>query len=148
MAYDPSVYSKVTAQYAERRQLSRAERERRQAEVYAQIPALQALDAEMAQTAISVARTVLTSDGAGLLEGLRLRGDQIAAERERLLTAAGWPANYLQTPYTCPICKDEGNVDAHICDCMRRALREEAARRLDGVTGGSRVTFDSFSLDF
>ena len=148
MGYDPEVYAAVNRLLEERRRASKEALERRRAEVDARVPEIRRLEEELAQTAISVTRAVMTSESEGLLRGLRLRGEQVLEQKAALLRANGFPVDCLEEKHVCERCADRGSVNGRRCVCMEEALREEAARRLDEVSGTGRVRFGDFSLDY
>lgn len=43
----------------------------------------------------------------------------LRAEKEALLKKAGYPAGYLDMPYTCPDCQDTGYIGRKKCRCFR-----------------------------
>lgn len=56
------------------------------------------------------------------LEELKLLLKELSAKKEELLTLAGIPADYLETIYQCPDCKDTGYIDNQKCHCFRHAM--------------------------
>ena len=148
MPYDPAVYTAVYADLSAKRQRARAQQERRREEIYAKIPQIAQFDAELSRTALSVARAVLNGNAAELIEGLRLRNQQLQSEKRRLLRENGYAEDYLEIPYACPVCKDEGFVDTKMCGCTEKALRDEAYRRLNEVSALDLYQFEDFSLDY
>lgn len=92
---------------------------------------------------------VLKQLGAGSLTpaNAKSRIGAIGAERKNLLISMGLPGNYLETIYTCPRCKDTGEVtDAsgrtRLCAC---ALKKQQEQMLAGSRINERETFDRFS---
>ena len=60
-------------------------------------------------------------------ERQRLRAERIAIEesKKQLLTANGWPADYLNRKYRCEICKDTGYTDeGMVCGCAKERAAE------------------------
>lgn len=67
---------------------------------------------------------------ATLDERQRLRAERIAIEesKKRLLTANGWPADYLNRKYRCETCKDTGYTDeGMVCGCAKERAAEAYA---------------------
>lgn len=149
MGYSAEVYAAANRTLEQRREASREALRRRRAEIDARLPEVRRLEEELAQTAIAVTRAVMTSnDDKGLLEGLRLRGEQVLEQKAQLLRTAGYPADYLEERHVCERCQDRGTVNGRRCVCMDEALREAAAAELDAVSGVGRVRFADFSLDY
>ncbi len=42
--------------------------------------------------------------------------------KERALTDAGFPADYLEPIYDCPVCHDTGYVETAQCDCLKQRI--------------------------
>ena len=68
----------------------------------------------------------------------------IGAERRTLLISMGLPGNYLDTIYTCPKCKDTGEVGSprRLCTC---AMKKQQEQMLSGSRINDRETFSQFS---
>lgn len=45
-----------------------------------------------------------------------------------LLSALGYPADYLSPAYTCPDCQDSGKIGSDDCHCLKQALAEAIYR--------------------
>ena len=118
MALSNSQYEAIMREY-DSRQSRRRQKLRRGQEVYRQIPRLQELDGQIAGLAASQARRLLEGDR-GALEALQKECAQIGAKRRELLAGAGFPADYLEPGYDCPLCRDKGFVDGQKCRCFRQ----------------------------
>ena len=84
------------------------------------IPRLGQIRREIAALGLKKARLVL---GAGDGEDFDLESaiGALAKERKALLLENGFPADYLELHYDCPICKDTGYVNGEKCACFRKA---------------------------
>ena len=67
---------------------------------------------------------------------------------EEKLVENGYPANYLEIPYTCKKCADTGYIDGITCECRRDLLNQLNVRDLESVSPAKECTFDTFSLDY
>lgn len=87
------------------------------------IPRLGEIRREIAALGLKKARLVL---GAGPEEDFDLEAaiKALAQERRELLLKNGFPADYLELHYDCPICKDTGFVEGEKCACFRKAAVE------------------------
>ncbi len=138
-------FARIEREYQKRRDAGRSEEERRRQEVFAGIPAYAALDRRRLELTMDMARTRL----GGQREGIREKQAELDSLRERkaaLLTEAGYPADYLDPVYACPICRDTGFADGEKCRCFRR-LSMELFHHSSGLwSAGADETFDSFNL--
>lgn len=139
------------ADYARIRDRHRRELEKRRAQAYARIPALQKLEEETPALALGLLRRRLGSPPASRPEGsvptspagtarsFRETAAQITARRIRLLTENGFPADYLEMKWDCPDCRDTGYIGRDKCHCLRQ--REISAlynqSRLEALAAGA-----------
>ena len=82
------------------------------------------------------------------LADLDEKRETLTAERNRLLTRYGYPLDYPEPKYSCPLCKDTGYVMVNMCSCMRRELvkRGYASSGIGGLAESQ--CFDNFSLEY
>lgn len=122
---------------------------RRREILYARSPRADEIERQIARTGVAVAKAVL--DGADIrqkLEGLRKQNLALQKELAGILTGFGFPDNYLEPWYHCPLCKDRGDVDGKMCTCMKSLLRQISYDQLNSCSPLSLSDFDSFSLDY
>ena len=137
------ILARLQQEYMRRREDNLRVFERRQEEACGRCPGLkQLLDARHG--------TVMQGVRASLLARSKQPGDlarQMADLNGRIaqtLQKGGFPADYLQPVYTCPLCRDEGYVydpSRRMCRCME----QELTRRLlaeNGLDGNQ--SFESF----
>jgi DNA replication protein DnaC len=80
---------------------------------------------------------------------LKQRHEQMRAERDALLLAKGYPANYTDVQYECDRCSDSGYLDdGRMCRCMKTKL--VCANYETSGLGSllSSQSFDNYSLDY
>jgi len=115
---------------------------------YAAVPALAALDREIAESGAAVVNAIGAGrDAAGYLALLEKQNTAAQAERARLLRENHFAADYLQPQYTCAACRDTGFVSGLRCACFTKLLRDLAYRELSMDTPLERCSFGSFRLD-
>jgi DNA replication protein DnaC len=116
---------------------------------YKAVPALAALDREIAESGAAVVNAIgAGQDAAEYIALLEKQNIAAQAEQARLLRSNGFAPDYLQAQYTCGECRDTGFVRGLRCDCFTKLLRTLACRELSMDTPLERCTFDSFSLDY
>ncbi len=119
MGLSNSQYDAIMREYDGRQSRRRQEQRKRQEEAYERIPGLKELDGQMAGLAARQARRLLEGKERAV-EELREEGVRIGKERARLLMEAGFPADYLELRYDCPLCRDKGYVEGRKCRCFRQ----------------------------
>lgn len=120
------VSRKVLSDYYEYiRTTDETAREWRIDEVLSRVPEMR--DVFDAEANINSRLLSIKPGSAGLDERQRLRAERIAIEesKKQLLTANGWPADYLNRKYRCETCKDTGYTDeGMVCGCAKERAAE------------------------
>ena len=100
-------YDSIMRMYNRRQLRHRHEQEERRQEAYAKIPRLPEIDADIASISVQKARDMLNGGPNASLD-LRAAIAELAEERTALLVSHGFPADYLEPSYDCPLCRDTG----------------------------------------
>jgi len=116
---------------------------------YGAVPALAALDREIAESgAAAVGAVGAGQDAAGYLALLEKQNIAAQGERARLLRENNFAPDYLQAQYTCEDCRDTGFTRGLRCSCLTKLLRALAYRELSMDTPLEHCSFGSFRLDY
>ena len=126
-------------------------REQRQAQVYQDLPQLQAIDQEISQLGLGLVSAALEEQDPTMLEamlhGLRIRIDELKASKQALL-ANHYPAGYLDMAYVCVLCQDTGQIEHKRCHCVEKLITDNYLE-LSGVKALiAHENFDTFNLDY
>ena len=95
-------YDAIMRIYSQKQLKSRRDLDRRKAEVYAKIPRLPEIDAEVASVSVRKAFFLLGDPKGSDLDTDRAIQD-LAEERRALLLSNGYPEDYLEPRYDCPL---------------------------------------------
>ena len=117
MKLNNSQYDTIMRMYDTRQSHARAVQNSRIEEINARIPEYDELRKETAAVSAEAARAAVMGDmskRARLSEKLA----SINEEKSILLTAAGYPEDYLELHYECPLCKDTGFINGQKCRCF------------------------------
>ena len=128
-----------------RRRALRTDRQRHE-EAYARVPELQKLDADIAALVPRAAAGIM--NGKGSLDDLRARSLELQARRAELLTAHGWPMDWLDGAWDCPICRDTGYVEGQMCDCLKKLYEKARVRDLSALLTAENESFGDFDLSY
>ena len=141
-----SQYDEVMRMYDARRDEHRLILDTRTAEIAEKIPRIAELDGEIRTMSIEAASAALAGKEQDL-GAYRDRMTEAAEEKKALLAANGYPEDYLDMIYTCPVCRDTGIADGALCACFRRAAADLLYRRYS--IGGILLAenFDHFSYE-
>ncbi len=141
MKYPAIVLKKAAEQLNKRqnenKQISREKREK----VYIQIPHLSEISKKIA---FLMKQMFLSAEGVATIKA-ELK--KLMEEREKLLQEYGYPANYLEDYYDCPLCRDEGFVGSDLCECYRKLIVKEAYACSNLAEKIKTENFDSFLTD-
>lgn len=150
MGYNKEDYIRIKAEYSQKYIKARELADARRFELYAKIPRVREIDSILSGTGCEI-MGIIASGKTGTDEkiaALKRRNDALTAERNALLVANGFPADYSDIKYECEKCSDSGYVDGKMCECMKKAL-VLAGYESSGIGGLMRTqSFDNFSLEY
>ena len=140
-------YDTIMREYNRRQAEHRHELEQRRAKAYAQIPRLPEIDREVASLSAQKARSALSG---GILELWDLKASiaGLSEERIALLVKHGYPKDYLELSYTCPLCQDTGYIESQKCICFKKQKLNcfYAQSNLKEIL--KKENFEHFSFDY
>ena len=150
MGYEAAVLRRAAKRLAQRRRRREEEQERRRREICAQLPRVAEIDRELKGTIYQIIAASLREgrDPAPSIKVIRDKNLDLQAEKARLLTEHGWPADALDDKPACPKCGDTGWVGASMCSCLRQLCAQEQIAELSKLLDLGEQSFDTFSLDF
>ena len=148
---DGRLLSRARARLAEQRAHNAALREAREAEAYAAIPELRRIDTAQRSLVGEVLDLTVNRrmDTAAALEQVQAKSAALCAEKSELLTAHGFPAEYLEEIVNCRKCRDSGYLrDGSVCSCLAALYEEERAKELSSLLRAGEEGFSDFRLDY
>ena len=97
----------------------------RKDEIYQKIPRIREIEESISFFSMAQAEKLFLSEerdsaDPNALEDLRRGLASLRQEKELLLKQNGYPADYLEMHYTCPVCRDTGYVGSRKCGCFHR----------------------------
>jgi DNA replication protein DnaC len=149
VAYKRSVYLKAKEALDNRRAEAQRLQQQRHAEAAQACPAI--LDAEREMAACGAELIKIACAGGNTQEqlaALSQRNLDAQQRRAELLKGAGFPADYLDNVYTCPVCKDTGTHGSYYCKCYLDLIRQTAKDCVKGAAQLKKCTFETFSLRY
>ena len=133
--------------YNQRQFQDKYEQDQRREEVYQKVPQIRQIEDEISSQAVRCARKLLDGD-TNAKEELKQHIEDLREQKEVLLSAFGFPADYMEMHYACPECQDTGYVDGRKCRCFKK----EEIRLLYSQSNIEEVllreNFDSFSYEY
>ena len=149
MGYNQANYTRIRKEYETKYLRAREDADRRRAEALLLIPELADIDRALGQTGLMILGAALAGeDPDASVQAVRSKNEALQKQKRALLVARGFPADYTEIRYECPICQDEGFFEFKICSCMKKKL-VEAAYESSGMAELLRVqSFENFDLSY
>ncbi len=133
------------------RTANKREELRRREEIETLHPDVTQIDDEIIQLSLKEARNRIMSDNsdhAASTKALQEATKALTEKRKQLLISYGYPADYLEPIYNCPICNDEGIVDGASCICVRKMQIDDLYKNSNLNKILSTENFDTFDLTY
>lgn len=147
MSLNNSQYNAIMRIYNQRQFQDKYEQDQRREEVYQKVPQIKQIEDEISSQAVRCARRLLDGD-TNAKEELKQHIEDLREQKEVLLSAFGFPADYMEMHYICPECQDTGYIDGKKCRCFKK----EEIRLLYSQSNIEEVllreNFDSFSYEY
>ena len=139
--------ARARARQAEIRSQNKAVELRRREEISALCPEVDEIGIKLRSHMHELVGLALGQPGRSAEE---LEAESLALQERRrvLLRKAGYPDDYLDPIFSCPICRDTGWVGERMCDCLVRLYKQEQTEELSPLLRRGDETFESFRLDY
>lgn len=147
MSFNRENYKRIKEEYDGKYLKARDAANLRRAEIHACIPEVAQIDRELAGVGLEILGAAI-SGRSGEIESIKQKNCELLERRAQLLVAAGYPADYTEVRYECPICSDTGAIDSKMCVCMRRKLVEAGIASSGMADLIKNQSFENFSLNY
>ena len=145
MGFNRDNFVRIRAEYEKKHLIAENAADERRREIWEKYPEIEEIDRKLSETGLDIFRAAIDGQPLG---DVRKQNEALVAERGRLLCAAGYPEDYTDPKYDCPLCRDSGYVGYRMCACMRRRLIE-AGYESSGIAGLMKAqSFENFNLDY
>lgn len=150
MIFEPLSISSIMHEYEQTRLNNKRLSSERRNEIYSKIPAIEELDSTSTGAYISsaLARINTGQDISKDYKSIREANRNRTAQKKKLLVEAGYPEDYLDPIYTCPMCKDTGYIDQERCSCFRDKIINNLYIQSNLTNILEKENFDTFNLDY
>ena len=139
-------FHKVKEELEAKRRRARAEAEERSAALAEKSPEIAAIDEELRGTGMLIFKTACSG---GDIEKIKKRNVELNEKRRKIVLSLGYPEDYTEPKYSCPVCSDVGFIDGvKICSCFRERL---FTLNIESSGMGNLITkqsFDNFDLEW
>lgn len=148
---NPELYREIMQDYNDKQLKARRLRELRIRELNGKIPELSQIDSELVSFAQKLAEIMKTSAPEKRIQKaayLKEKTKNLLAEKEKLLRENGYPPNYLEDVYACPLCHDTGYIENSPCTCFKQAERAKLYEKSAMKSETEGEAFDTFLLSY
>lgn len=150
MSFNPENYNRIRTEFDRKRLRAELDAVDRKVALEKKIPEIEQIDAQLADTGAMIIDAVMNhpDDLDARLEKIRETNECCHELRRKLLASFGYPEDYLDVHYECPVCNDTGYVDGKMCSCLKKDLIL-AGYESSGIGELLRTqSFETFSLDY
>ncbi len=119
----------------------------RTAKLYTELPALEALDRELAACGPALVTAAIAGD-TETLSKIEAKNLALQQRRRELLLAGGYRPDEDAPAYRCALCGDSGYVGQNLCSCVRKRIAIAAYTSAGLGKGLLEKTFETFSLRY
>ncbi len=146
-----SLYKTIMRDYDRRQAEQKHLQDLRIQEVYDKLPEYEALEQAIVSLCAEEARRRVLSPSTGqssASEKLHDRITDLQSRQKALLISGGFPENYLELRYHCPICKDTGFAGNDLCACFRQAAARKIYDQSRIAPILEKENFDTFNIHY
>lgn len=150
MAFNAENYRRIRADYETKYKRAQDDADRRRELLHQKVPGVREIDNLLSRVGLDIMQAIVKGGSATGVEvdEIRRRNLKLQARRAELLRQHGYPEDYSDVKYECPLCSDSGYVDGKMCSCMKKEL-VMAGCESSGMGHLMRTqSFDNFSLDY
>lgn len=148
MGYNQDNYRRIREEYETKYLKAQEAAEARRQEIYLAIPEIREADKQMNGLGLEIMKAALSGSPEDAIRALKEKNLALRQARGEILKAHGYPENYTDIQYECPLCADTGFVDCKMCVCMKKKI-VAAGYESSGMADLLKTqSFENFSLDF
>ena len=148
---DSEIFDRAQAILTNRRMKAVSENEEHIREVNEKIPQIREINEVLFNTGKELIAIISGGKGQDISEKVeQLRQYNLGAQAmsKKILAENGYPEDYLNTHYTCPLCNDTGYNGSKFCECFKSLCGKLAADELNRNSQLELSSFDTFSLSY
>ncbi len=148
---ESEIFDKAQAIMTNRRMTAISENEARISEINSKVPQIREINEVLYNTGKELIKIISDKNSVDAEKKIeQLREYNLGAQEmsRKILAANGYPEDYLDIHYTCPICCDTGYNGSKFCSCFNRLCGKLSADELNKSAQLKLSSFDTFSLTY
>lgn len=142
------IYAQALGIIQERRRAAEKLQETRTVQIQREIPETAELDRQLRSACLSIVNVLGRPDNQAQLAAIERHCREADAMLRQILTAHGYPEDYLDLQYTCKACDDTGFVSGKPCSCLTQEIGRIGAESLNARSQLALSRFEDFSLSY
>ena len=146
---DSEIFDKAQSIMTNRRMRAISENEQRIREINQKLPQIKEINDVLYNTGKELIKIISAKNQPDVqqkIQQLRQYNEGAQAMSRRILAENGYPEDYLDIHYTCPICCDTGYNGSRFCSCFNKLCGKLSADELNKSAHLKLSSFNSFSL--
>ena len=147
MAVNGKILAKANAALAQIKEDNLLEHDRRVNEVNQKIPEIAEISQKLRLQMTALAKLIFADGSQSAISELKEENLSLQMRKAELLVENGFPRDYLDEIYSCPICKDTGHTDSGMCVCLKKLYNDALTRDLSTLFKKGDECFESFDLN-
>ena len=148
MAYSAEVVRRARRRLEEQKEQKKAETAAKLQQIYAELPHIRELDAQLRRTMILAAQAVFTQGDEGKMAMEEAKKANLAFQKQRKTAIdARFGPDFLDESEICDRCGGTGYLGSHMCNCLMELCRQEQKKELSLLQCGE-GDFEQFKLDY
>ena len=147
LGLQPSQYQAIMRIYEKRQFVSHDIQTSRYQEVIRKVPEYKHVEDEISSVSVQYGRRLLSGEESSTAS-LHATLDSLSKQKERLLTAGGFPEDYLEPVYVCKDCKDTGYIGNQPCHCLKKMMIETLYQQSNLTSVLTQENFSTFNLNY
>lgn len=118
-------------------------------EINKKAPEINSLYNRILQTSIELSKAIIshTGDIDNIINELKDKNLENQLKIKIMLKEFGYPEDYLNAKYTCPICNDSGYVNGNRCECFNELIKKYTIDELNENCKIELHDFEDFNLN-
>ena len=149
MRYSVEVIDKARDEIQRRRNTALDTRAQRISELKIKAPEIVKLTNTLAETNVKLCQAIIGGNNSSdIIEKIKNENLDTQKKLKEMLVMFNYPQDYLEFPYTCKKCKDNGSVIGKNCECYEELLMKYSVEELNKNCNIDLHSFDEFKVDF
>ena len=150
MAYDKRLYELADNEIKHRRLSAENALTSRIAEIEDKLPEIAEIRRQLSSTSVELTKLIIRRDKNFKSSFERIKNQNLQGQEmiRSLLKKNGYPENYLEPAYFCPICHDTGIENDRRCSCFDKLLNNFAVQKLNEEANMPHCNFEHFDLSY